>query len=243
MNLSVYAVAFNEEKIMPFFLDYYSQFVSKITIYDNESTDNTVSIVNNYKKCETEVILFHSENSMNDYIHRDIKNKCWKDSNSDYTIVVDCDEFIYHPNLVEFLTTTKQALYCPIGYQMVSEKFPEYNKLITDQIKNGTAEPMYSKPCLFSPRDIKRCHYSIGAHTAKFTSINDEVLSPYTNNELKCLHYKNISYDYRSNKNKRNLNRMQDTEVIKKIGMHYDITEDQALDEFKKLLKESKEII
>jgi len=140
MNLSVYAVAFNEEKIMPFFLDYYSQFSSKITIYDNESTDNTVSIVNNYKKCKTEVISFYSENSMNDYIHRDIKNKCWKDSTDDYVIVVDCDEFIYHPNLIEFLTTTKKPLYCPTGYQMVSEKFPEYNKLITEQIKTGSRD-------------------------------------------------------------------------------------------------------
>ena len=59
-----YAVCWNEEKILPFMLDYYDQFVDQFYIYDNYSTDNTKKILS--ERSKVEVIEFGTNNSFND---------------------------------------------------------------------------------------------------------------------------------------------------------------------------------
>ncbi len=48
MKIEAFVICKNEELIMPHLLNYYSQFCQKITFYDNESTDNTLNIINNF---------------------------------------------------------------------------------------------------------------------------------------------------------------------------------------------------
>jgi len=50
MKIHAYIIAWNEEKILPFTLDYYSKFCEKIYIYDNMSTDNSDKIYKKYEK-------------------------------------------------------------------------------------------------------------------------------------------------------------------------------------------------
>ena len=44
MIIHAHILAFNEEKILPFILDYYSKICDKIYIYDNISTDSSDDI-------------------------------------------------------------------------------------------------------------------------------------------------------------------------------------------------------
>jgi len=48
MIIHAHILAFNEEKILPFTLDYYSSFCKKIFIYDNMSTDSSDDIYEQY---------------------------------------------------------------------------------------------------------------------------------------------------------------------------------------------------
>ena len=51
-RISVYSICWNEAKLLPFFLNHYAKFASKITIYDNESNDGSVEVVKIFKKCK-----------------------------------------------------------------------------------------------------------------------------------------------------------------------------------------------
>ena len=50
MKIHAYIIAWNEEKILPFTLDHYSQFCEKIYVYDNMSTDGSDQIYEKYDK-------------------------------------------------------------------------------------------------------------------------------------------------------------------------------------------------
>jgi len=67
MQIELYAVAWNEEKIIEYFLRYYSAFCDKIVIYDNESTDRTPEIVRSYPN--TELRSWSSNNQINENLY------------------------------------------------------------------------------------------------------------------------------------------------------------------------------
>ena len=48
MIIDVFAICYNEEIILPYFLKHYKKFVRNITVYDNMSTDNSVNIMNEH---------------------------------------------------------------------------------------------------------------------------------------------------------------------------------------------------
>lgn len=80
--ITVYTIAYNEERMLPFFIKWYrDRFPDcRIVLYDNQSTDNTVKI------CEDnniEVITYFTNGEMRDSALRDIKNNCWKESLTD----------------------------------------------------------------------------------------------------------------------------------------------------------------
>ena len=113
MNIHAHIIAWNEERILPFVLDYYSRICSKIFIYDNMSTDSSDEIYRRYDKVE--VIKWESEDSMNDDMNRKIKSLGYRNrsrnQNVDWVITCDCDEILYHPNLIEKLQEYKKLFY------------------------------------------------------------------------------------------------------------------------------------
>ena len=44
MKLSVYTVCYNEQQLLPFFLRHYTQWASRIVIWDNCSTDASLAV-------------------------------------------------------------------------------------------------------------------------------------------------------------------------------------------------------
>jgi glycosyltransferase involved in cell wall biosynthesis len=62
MKIHVYIISYNEEKLLPFTLDYYSTFCEKIFVYDNYSTDSSDEIYKKYNKVE--VIKWDSGNEI-----------------------------------------------------------------------------------------------------------------------------------------------------------------------------------
>lgn len=242
--IHLYALCWNEEKILPFVLDYYSQFVDKIFIYDNYSTDSSNAILNQNERVK--VIKFKSDHSFNDLIHIDIKNSCWKQSRgkADYVIVCDTDELLYHPDMNTFLLNSlnkKLSFFKPIGYNMYSEEFPVYtsSQLITNQIKTGVYDSSFCKSIIFDPHRIVEINYTAGAHFCYPWGI----VRQENNAGLLLLHYKNLGVDYVLNRVKTYRNRMSEQNIQKQYGTEYMKEDERIASEIILKIKESKPII
>jgi len=238
MKIHAYILAYNEEAILPFTLDYYSSFCDKIIVYDNESTDSSNEIFKRYKKVS--VVKWKSD-TINELNYLQIKNNAYKDSRKDkvdYVIVCDCDEFLYHPNLVEKLKELKQqGIDMPMvkGFEMITDVFPTYDeKFITKKIKEGCDNDFLNKNIVFNP--MKDVAFGIGGHTNQSPdSIKTERA------ELMLLHYKFLSKEYVSNRYDMLEKRLSDFNKANGFGHHYN--KQNANMQFDKYFSERKKVI
>ena len=241
MNITIYTITYNEEKMLPFFLDHYSKFASKIVIYDNESTDNTVKIAKEHPLVKN-IYSVKTGNSLDDSMYVKIKNSCWKDDTSDYVMLVDTDELIYHEDdIVKYLENTDHLVHRPTGYNMISEKFPKSGISITVQIKRGVYDKFYCKPVIFNPNLIKRTDFELGIHNGRFYDETGNV-NP-AESELNMLHYKNLGFKYREDRHKMFAKRMSNFNQKTGAGIHYTWDKKTQKDEFDDILARSAKII
>jgi hypothetical protein len=219
MKIHAHILSWNEEKILPYTLDYYSKICDKIFIHDNMSTDSSDDIYKRYEKVK--VLKWDSNNEINEFNYTKIKSNAYKiySRDADWVIVCDCDEFLYHENLMEKLDEYKKnGITIPQidGHDMVSESFPEYDgNSITDKIKIGseTYQPM-CKNIIFDPKiDVE---YGIGGHSIQS---KQGKLSPTA--ELKLLHYKFLGKEYVKNIYISRAKRLSEFNKQNKLGEHY----------------------
>jgi hypothetical protein len=243
MKIHSYIIAWNEERILPFVLDYHSQISEKIFVYDNMSTDSSDEIYQKYDKVT--VIKWNSSEEFNDSLNAQIKSNCYKKfsrgQNVDWVIVSDCDELLYHPNLIEKLSEYKKlGIDIPNidGRNIVSDKFPEYDgRLITDILKVGSPET-YNPMCkniIFNPE--KDVSFGMGAH-ASFC----ENCKRSSDTELKLLHYKFLDKEYVTKMYDSRLKRLSTFNKQYNLGNHYAVIQ-ETFDYMDDLLKQNVTII
>lgn len=220
MKIHAHILAFNEEKILPFTLDYYSKICERIFIYDNMSTDGSDEIYKQNPKVT--VIKWSSNNEINEMNYVKIKSNGYKVSrleNVDWVIVCDCDEYLYHPRLLDKLVYYKDnGITVPKinGHDMVSDSFPIYDGvLITEKIKTGSeVYPPFCKNIIFNPKlDV---NFGIGGHSFQANA------AVYSNSpELKLLHYKFLGVEYVETIYKARVERLSEFNKQNKFGEHY----------------------
>ena len=238
MIIHAHILAFNEEKILPFVLDYYSSICEKIFVYDNMSTDSSDEIYKKYEKVT--VVKWSSDDSFNDHFNKEIKSNGYKQysRDADWVIVCDCDEILYHPNLINMLKYYKKiGVDIPEidGRDMVSETFPEYDgRLITDivQIGSDTYEPM-CKIIVFNPK--KDVAFGFGAHASHCSNCNRS-----QEKELKLLHYKFLGKNYVNKMYSERLARLSEFNIKNGLGVHYNNPPMEYMD---KLIMENRNVI
>jgi len=193
MRVHVHSVIRNEEVMLPYFLRHYETFCEKIFLRIQPSTDNTLNIAKAHPKVI--IIDYKTEFSGTEDMYHimdmmEVRNNDWKkystSKNCDWIINADCDEFLYHPNILDILKiyTDKGITFPKInGFQMYSEKPPTTNKQIYDEIKTGFPLYEYCKRAIIHP-DIDP-NYSPGSHdcTPKGNIVESSVA------DLKFLHY------------------------------------------------------
>lgn len=239
-----YFLCYNEEYILPHLLRYYSTFCEKIHIIDNMSTDRSVEIVNSFDN--TEIIPYDSNEEVRDDIYLKIKNNVWKSSIgiADYVIVGDADEFLYHPDMVNFLTESFQkgiTLFKPEGYHMIGDEdlILSPNDVIFEKVTEGIIGSSNDKLMLFDCNKIIQINYSFGCHAANPTG--EIILS--NDRSLKMLHYKYLGLADFIPKQKLRGDRLSQFNKINNLGSYYLYDAEKHKEEYKTFIQRRKKVI
>lgn len=240
LKIRVFACCKNEEKMLPFFLDYYSQIADEIVIYEGGSTDNSLEVLSRYPKVR--VVSTGVNEKLDERELMNIRNNEYKkDADKwDWQIIVDVDEFLYHPTLIQKLQEySLRGVTLPgvSGYEMLSYTFPEYDakKSIVDQIQTGIRNDQWqAKRVIFSPKDVT-INYIFGCHTANCSGnvVSNECA------ELMLLHYRWLSYDYFVNKNRYISDRLSEFNKANNFGFHTTINAKMSEDEYNAKVKQA----
>jgi hypothetical protein len=234
MRIACYALAHNEELFIPHFIKHYKQFCSKITIYDNMSTDNTkhIALDNGCNVISWEAL----GGGLNDKAYIEIKSECYKKDREffDWVITVDCDELITHKNgisdLLNYLENCKNKnikLPTVQGYNMFSWDYDFKNPI--DSIKHCIPSESYSKSVVFNPE--LNISWDAGCHHCNLANDSEST-------EIILKHYKYINFEYVINRSKYFGSRLSKTNLENGYGVHYLWSSDDWFNYFKKLDKE-----
>lgn len=235
MKIEVFTICYNEEVMLPYFLRHYSLFAERIVVYDNYSTDRSEEICRQFPKVE--VIKYDSGNQIRDDIYLDIKNNCWKNSTADWVIVCDVDELLYC--LWKPANIDEHTVIMPDWYEMVSDKLPDVDTQIYDQVRYGVHQGQISKCIMFRPDAIKEINYHPGAHGIEAVG---DVRVLHTA-QMGILHYKYLSADYVIARHSMYQARLSDINKKMKWGVHYNMVADEIRAQHASLMAQRKRII
>ena len=226
-------LCYNEENILPHLLKHYSSFCEKIIILDNHSTDKSCEIIQSFPN--TEIIPYDSNDELNDGIYLKLKNHVWKSSvgYADYVIVGDCDEFLYHENMVEFLKESKQkgiTIFKPEGFHMVADENFKLNveDNLIDLVKSGIKLNVLDKLMMFDCNQILNINYNFGCHTAN----PQGVINLHQYGGLKMLHYKFLGVENYVYKNSLRRERLSQFNKQHGLGTYYLYSDEENVNDY-----------
>lgn len=210
----------NEEKILPYFFRHYDTLnpARYFAYYNIFSTDNTLDIL----KSKSNVTIIEDANKKFDERYQvSMKNELWmpysNETTCDWVILVDTDEFLYHPDLLGLIKKyDAEGVTWPQvkGYQMFTDDgFPTQNKQIYEIIKKGREYHPYDKNAIF--RSNIKPNYSFGCHQS---NPQGKVVSSQTC-DIKLLHYKIFGPDYPQKRLAVN-NTLSDFNLVAGLGVY-----------------------
>ena len=160
--LEVFCVTWNEEKILPDFIKWYRSRVPNclITVIDNQSTDLTTKIA---IENECKVISFTSNDEMDEKTLMDIRNSYWKESEAQWCLVVDADEWVgITEDALRKMSKLSANIYKCVGYEMFGTEEDTIDTLVY-----GCPSAGYCKPVLFKPPHFNEINLHPGSHDAE----------------------------------------------------------------------------
>jgi hypothetical protein len=205
--------------MLPLTVSYYKNIFPscKITIYDNESTDNSVEIA---KSLNCDVITWSSGNIIDDNKYRDIKNSCWKGLSEGWVIVADMDEWLditqeeleKESELGVSIITTK-------GLNMIGESNSlDLSDINLCEIKKYVKLDAFSKKICFLREKITDMNYDYGAHNCK-----PEGNLHYSSKEYYMKHMSYLGLPFLTDKW---IKRYQRSELMRSKGLAVHYTDD-----------------
>lgn len=174
-SITIYLLSYNESFLLPQVNKWWRERFTNLqfVVYDNESTDSTAELA---KELGWEVRDFHTK-GMSDLVQMGIKNKCWKDCQTDFAWISDFDELpgftqIELDELSEEISAVRMK-----GYEFIDTAY------IIQDAQFGIQTDGYSKMSLIRPSKILETNYEAGAHKAnpvfKEGKLADKVLDLY----------------------------------------------------------------
>lgn len=179
MKLAVICAIYNEEALLPQFLDYYSPQVDTVFLLDNESTDESRFAACGYPNVV--VSSYSSGGKFSDVALSDAYNKKRQEcvGKYDYVIIADCDEFVVPKNGMPLAAAIRAAMpqealglraefFWSHGFNMwhgPGEVAYDPARPLLSQRMSGIESVIYSKPCIIRPES--KLEYIHGRHNFK----------------------------------------------------------------------------
>jgi FkbM family methyltransferase len=196
-TLSIHAMCFNEEDMLPLFVTYYqSLFGDKvhIHIHDNESTDGSRAVA---LALGCAVHTFTTGGKFNELTLTERRSSCWwpDEESSTWVLVCDVDEFL---TITPELLASCAAVPCvkANGIQMVGT---DSEHAWPTTITCGYPDNAYSKCVLFQRAAFQQVRFANGSHNAQFVpygaaSFSSDLIAPRA--EMVLYHFKYLSAQF-----------------------------------------------
>ena len=238
MYVEVITYCWNEMAILPFALDYWKQYASHVTVYDNGSDDGSREFLEQYKPF-VRVIPFGKE--LNNDAMRHSKCNDWKVYRelADLVVVCDMDEMLIVENeAFEKMLESGATICAPTTYNLMGLIEPKYKGRPLHKVSPRAYFDPNPKAIVFRPDKIEEINYCAGAHKCDPTG---EV--KWYSGGLYNLHANNgLSIDYRIQRYEAMNNRRSQQDLIKGYASHYSMSEDQIRKEWNEALKKTIDI-
>ena len=251
LNVAVYAVFWNEAAMLPFFLRHYAAFARTLNLYDNESTDRSLDIIDAFRQSHPDVTInvrtFDSGDRLRDDYIINKKNHAWKECAGrpvDWVVIVDVDEFIHHPNLPAELQRLRReeytAVFC-VGYDMVADEGPRAEEPVplTSLVRRGRFSENYSKCTVIDPNAVTSINYTVGSHACTPKGR----VKIHADNAFKLRHYKALGLDNRILRRRQIRARLSEVNRHNDWGYHNDFEESVHREWFATLDREATEVV
>lgn len=165
MEINIFILCHNESNLLPHTIKHYRKYLPscKITIYDNESTDNSVELA---LSLGCNVISWNSNNIIDDHKYSEIKNNCWKNITNGWIIMIDMDEFVCvtEDELLYEKTNGTSVLQIK-GLEMIGESNTvDLTDIDLQEINKYIDKDEESKKLCFLRENVTDMNYGIGAH-------------------------------------------------------------------------------
>jgi len=188
MEVNIFILCYNESALLPHTINHYKKYIPscKITIYDNESTDNSVELA---KSFGCDVVAWNSNNIIDDFKYREIKNKCWKHVQRGWILMIDMDEFlcVTEDELIEEMKNGTSVLSVD-GKNMIGEsKTLDLTDIDLQKIKKYYDCSSESKNLCFLREKITEMNYGFGAHYCNPQGIVNYSSKLYINKHMSWL--------------------------------------------------------
>jgi glycosyltransferase involved in cell wall biosynthesis/predicted O-methyltransferase YrrM len=194
-RIHLYALTWNDARLLPFFFRHYDRFVQRYVIFDDGSDDGSLELLEAHPRVE--VRRFERADSES-FVRSELRfyDECWKESrgSADWVFVVDIDEHLHHPDLAGYLARcqAEQVTAVPaLGFEMVSNTFPEENEWLCETQSRGVPSLDMCKLAILAPDAIAELRHAPGGHSSRPIGA---VLPP--RDEVLLLHYKALGADY-----------------------------------------------
>jgi len=242
MRIHLYALNWNEELIVPFFLRHYEPLVDRMVIYDDGSDDRSLELLAASPKVELRRFAVHGDSFVLSALAQ--YNHFWKESRSqaDWVIVCNLDEHFYHPHFRDYLEQCSRNQITIIkakGYQMVSCEMPPPDAVLAEVIGSGVRWHPLDKTAIFNPDAIEEINFDPGRHDCQPQGI---VIYP-PEIEVKMLHYKYLGLDYLSERSAELGARMRPADRRLHYGHQYDRSPDAIRQNFQEMSRQARPVV
>ncbi len=238
MKVSIFLLCHNEEILLKHTINHYRKFLTNVnfTIYDNYSSDNSVNVA---KELGCEVIMFNTNNKLDEYKLTHIKNNCWKKVKDGFIIICDMDEWLCVTDEDLNIENKKGTTILSVkGFNIVCDsKFENLSDINLHTESNGIYHRPESKNICFAANSIKQMNYGNGCHDCNPVG---KIIFSSKNYLLK--HMDALGLPYKIFKNKNRYERSREM-AQKGVATHYSNDIDKITMNFNKALKNRTDLI
>jgi len=241
MKTHLYTLCWNEADMLEFFFRNYDPWVDRYIVFDDGSTDGSIEILKEHPKVD---LRKWNRAYPDSYLisQTDWLNEAWQESRgcADWAVIVDIDEHLFAPqfpmlNLLERYKSQSITLVPALGFQMLSEDFPDVAEHLVQSRARGTPWPEMCKLSIINPNAIDESNFTGGRHTANAVGR----LKLPQRDELLLLHYKYLGFERTLEKMSAQYDNMETFDANTGLLFHFGWSRQKLCDYLDALLKDS----